>query len=75
MLRISAGLIALPVGLFLLPAPGPGTVVIAFGAVLLAREFRVAAQVLDWVEVRGRRLVRWAKDAWRRVRRPRAGSR
>lgn len=66
--RISAGLITLPLGLFLLPAPGPGFIVVAIGAVLIAREFRFAAQLLDRLEVRGRKVVEWAKRAWRRAR-------
>lgn len=67
-LRITAGLITLPLGLFLLPAPGPGFIVVAIGAVLIAREFRFAAQLLDRLEVRGRKLFAWARRTGRRVR-------
>ena len=74
-LRISAGLITLPLGLFLLPAPGPGFIVVAIGAVLIAREFRFAAQLLDRLEPRGRTLVDWAKRTWRRSRGRRETSR
>ena len=67
-LRVIAGLIILPVGLFLLPAPGPGFIVVALGAVLIAREFKFAAQLLDRLEVRGRKVARWATRTWRRAR-------
>jgi hypothetical protein len=65
--RVVCGLLLFPVGLFLLAVPGPGLVVIAIGAVLIAREFRWAAGALDRLEVRGRRVVRSAKRTWRRV--------
>jgi len=74
-LRLAAGVILLPLGLFLLPAPGPGTIVVVIGALLIAREFKVAAQFLDRLEVRGRNLFRWAKRTWRRMRAHRATSR
>ena len=66
-LRVVAGLILLPVGLFFLAVPGPGLVIIALGAVLIAREFRFAARLLDAVEVRGRKLMTWTQQRWRRL--------
>jgi uncharacterized protein (TIGR02611 family) len=74
-LRVSAGLIILPVGLFLLPAPGPGFIVVALGAVLIAREFEFAVRLLDGLEVRACQVAGWSKRAWRRARTQRAGSR
>ena len=65
--RIVAGLLLFPVGVFFLAVPGPGLLVIAFGAVLIAREFRVAAVILDAVEVRGRKIWKWAQRRWRQL--------
>ena len=66
-LRVAAGLILLPVGLFFLAVPGPGLVIIAVGAVLIAREFGFAARLLDAVEVRGRKLITWTQRRWQRL--------
>jgi len=66
-LRIIAGFILFPIGAFFLAVPGPGLLVIAVGAVLIAREFRFAARVLDASEVRGRQVVQWARRRWRRL--------
>jgi hypothetical protein len=63
-LRIAVGALLIPVGVFFLAVPGPGLVIIAIGAVMIAREFRVAADALDSLELGGRR-------AWRRLRRGR----
>jgi len=57
--RIVAGIILVPVGLFFLPAPGPGMVVLALGAILLARESRLVARALDRLELRARQALRW----------------
>jgi hypothetical protein len=65
-LRVVAGAVLLPAGLFFLPAPGPGMLILAVGAALIAREFRFAAQALDRMEVAGRRVVTRAQRAWRR---------
>ena len=66
-LRIIGGLILFPVGVFFLAVPGPGLVVIGIGAVLIAREFRFAARILDSFEVRGRKVFGWAQRRWRRL--------
>ena len=66
-LRIVAGALLMPIGLFFLAVPGPGLVMIALGAVLIAREFRFAAIMLDWIEVRGRRAFKWTKQRWQRL--------
>src|SRR5262245_42797589 len=46
-------------GLVLVPAPGPGWVIVALGCALLAREFLVVARILDAIEVK---LRRWARQ-------------
>jgi hypothetical protein len=55
-LVIAAGALAVLAGLALLPLPGPGMIVIALGAVLIAEESRGAARGLDWLEVKVRSL-------------------
>lgn len=66
-LRIIGGLLLIPVGMFFLAVPGPGLVIIGIGAVLIAREFRFAARLLDRLEVRGRKLWKWGEQRWRRL--------
>jgi uncharacterized protein (TIGR02611 family) len=65
--RVVAGLILLPVGLFFLAVPGPGLVIIALGAVLVAREFGFAARFLDAIEVRARKVMTWVLQRWKRL--------
>jgi hypothetical protein len=60
-LRVIGGLFLFPVGVFFLAVPGPGLLVIALGAVLIAQEFRFAARLLDTTEVRARALWKWAR--------------
>jgi hypothetical protein len=57
----------MPIGLFFLAVPGPGLLIIGLGAVLIAREFRFVAMVLDWMEVRGRQFYKWSKQRWQRL--------
>jgi hypothetical protein len=66
-LRIIGGLVLIPVGVFFLAVPGPGLLVIAVGAVLIAREFKFAARFLDTVEVQTRRALKWVQGRWRRL--------
>ena len=49
-------------GIVLLPAPGPGVLVIAAGGALLAQESAVVAGFMDRAELSARRLVaRWRR--------------
>ena len=57
-LRIIAGFLLIPIGVFFLAVPGPGLLVIALGAVMIATELRVVAQALDAIELRVRRITR-----------------
>lgn len=67
-LRLSVGLILLPIGVFFMAVPGPpGLVVIAIGAALIAREYGVAARFLDAVELRGRQVYKGIRRLWRRL--------
>ncbi len=57
-LRLGLGLVLMLVGLVLMPAPGPGMVVVALGAVMVARESLWAARSFDAMELRLRALLR-----------------
>jgi uncharacterized protein (TIGR02611 family) len=63
-LLMAAGVALLIVGIVLLPAPGPGMLVIAVGGVLVAEESYAAASILDWVDLRLCRLAIGAKKIW-----------
>lgn len=65
LLFIGGGVLVMAAGVFFLPAPGPGFLVLALGAGLLAQESLAAARALDWSEVRLRRLAAWGVQAWR----------
>ena len=51
-LLLLAGTLLLAAGVFFLFAPGPGVLVLLFGAELIARQSAAAARVLDRFEVR-----------------------
>jgi len=57
-LVIVAGALLVIVGIILIPAPGPGVLIVLAGATLIAQESRAAARVLDRVEVRLRNAIR-----------------
>ena len=59
-LLVVAGVIIIAVGIVALPAPGPGTLIIALGAGLIAAESETMATWLDKLELTLRRL-------WKRV--------
>lgn len=54
------------IGLVMMPAPGPGMLVVAFGLVMLARESMMAARLLDKAELRLRppalRVLSWWRE-------------
>lgn len=66
-LRIIVGAILIPAGMFFLAVPGPGLLIIGLGAVMIAREFRFAAMVLDRFEVWARRVYKRLNKLWRRL--------
>ena len=53
------------IGIVLMPAPGPGLLVVLVGGAMLAEESLLAARALDWLELKGRALFARAKHAWR----------
>ena len=65
--NIGLGLLITAAGVFFLPAPGPGTVVLLVGLALLGSEVKFIARFLDWAEVRLRKLARWSRATWKRL--------
>lgn len=65
-LLIAAALVA--VGLVGLVVPGPGTLFIAAGAALIARESRPFSTLLDKIELKLQPVILWLKRQWRAVR-------
>jgi hypothetical protein len=53
---IAGGSLIVLLGVIALPLPGPGLLVIAVGALLIAEESRTAARALDALELKLRRL-------------------
>jgi uncharacterized protein (TIGR02611 family) len=60
------GLAIMAVGLFLMPAPGPGTAILILGAGIAAQESLRVARAMDWCEVRLRRTACLALQWWRK---------
>jgi hypothetical protein len=58
---IVGGLVVVAVGLVALPAPGPGMLIVALGAGLIARESERLAHALDRLEV-------FLRRKWREIR-------
>ena len=64
-LFIGGGILVMAAGVFFLPAPGPGFLILFIGAGLIAEESLVAARALDWTELRLRRVAMWGLSFWR----------
>lgn len=60
-LAIGGGLVLIALGIIMLVTPGPGLIVAAIGAALIAGESLVAARILDRIDLAATRL--WAR--WR----------
>jgi uncharacterized protein (TIGR02611 family) len=65
-LFIGAGALIVAAGIFFLPAPGPGFIIIFLGGGLIAQESKAAAKVLDWCELRVRAVADWGIGLWQR---------
>ena len=72
---IVAGVLLMIAGIVLLPLPGPGMVVIALGALLMAEESRLMAGGLDALECRARAIHQKLRPNARRPRLKRSGNR
>lgn len=65
-LQFLVGIVLIPVGLFFMPAPGPGILILLVGATLAARESLMIARALDAGEVAVRKLLSLGQRLWRR---------
>jgi uncharacterized protein (TIGR02611 family) len=54
-------------GLVLLPAPGPGFLVVFVGAAMVGQESLWVARLLDSAELRLRACLAWARRLWKRA--------
>jgi len=53
------------IGIVLLPAPGPGFIVVFFGGAMLAEESLAAARAFDWLELKVRAVISRIRRALR----------
>jgi hypothetical protein len=67
LLTTMLGVLLLGAGGFLLFVPGPGLLLIAFGAALVAQQSRGLAKALDRLEPPQRKLTRKARDFWKQT--------
>ena len=61
------GWILVPLGIFLIPAPGPGTLVLVAGISLLARRYGWAQKLLDPLERRAIVAAKYGVATWPRI--------
>jgi len=59
--------IAAAVGLVLVFMPGPAILFFVIAASLVATESLFVARLLDWTEVRLRKLLGWVVERWRKL--------
>jgi hypothetical protein len=67
LLKPLAGLILVAGGVVLCFIPGPGLPLIVIGAGLLGDEWRPGARVMDWLELRARKIITWGCRWWNRA--------
>lgn len=61
---IVGGLLMAGVGVILIPAPGPGALIVLLGLGLLGSEFEFIARFLDRLECKVRPSYEWTKKFW-----------
>lgn len=61
------GWILVPLGIVMMPAPGPGTLVLLGGIALLARRYTWARHTLDWLETRAIEAAKFGVATWPRI--------
>ena len=59
------GFIIAGASLLLGTLPGPGILTFLVGLGMIGGEFHPVARLLDWAEVRVRKLGRWVGEVWR----------
>jgi hypothetical protein len=62
-----AAAVLIVVGLFFAVVPGPAVPFFFVAGALLASESRAIARAMDWIEVRVRKVLAWAKRRWRQL--------
>ena len=65
-LAIGGGVLVMGAGLYFLLAPGPGILIFLIGALLVAEESLMIARLMDWADLRLRRLAAWVSARWQR---------
>jgi hypothetical protein len=63
---LGLGILLMIIGLALMAAPGPGTVIFLLGAAVAAQESLRVARAMDWAEVRFWRVARFTRAWWRK---------
>lgn len=61
------GWVLIPVGIVMMPAPGPGTLVLVAGMALLARRYAWARRLLDPLQRRAVDAARYGVATWPRI--------
>jgi hypothetical protein len=61
---LTIGVVVTGLGLFFLPAAGPGTPILLIGASMVAGESLLSARLFDWLELRLRKLISVAFRLW-----------
>jgi len=69
-LFLGGGALIVAAGIFFLPAPGPGFLIIFLGGGLMAQESKHAARVLDWCEKHLRAVADWGLRIWKQATTP-----
>jgi uncharacterized protein (TIGR02611 family) len=69
-LFIGGGVLVIAAGIVALPLPGPGTVIIIIGLGLLAQESLRLSKFLDWLEIKGRKMLSRSKNYWEKCSEP-----
>ena len=70
LLKPTVAIILFAGGIVLCFIPGPGLPLIIIGAGLLADESRSVARVMDWLEVRARKVITWGRNWWDHASKP-----
>lgn len=65
-LQPALALMLIGIGLVFCLIPGPGIPLILIGTMLLAERSRTLARLLDWLEVKSRKILQRGKLWWRR---------
>jgi Putative transmembrane protein (PGPGW) len=65
LLNLVGGPTLIAAGFAFLPTPGPSYIIIVIGMWMLAGELQSLARFFDRLEVRLRKMARWAKGCWK----------